>query len=356
MKRKITVASFMMALFSVVLITVIVGMALEMKPAYMAGMAIVLMSLAFTKRPQGALFAGLYPEVWAREIDKRFNSADRDSWRQGIPDKSQYLNMLNDGETVVINLTYFGVSPDVLIDNNTYPIPIQDLTGENIPISCKKFQTKVTPITDDEARGLNYDKIKVAQESHAIKLQEEKTDLAIHSIGPAGNTVNTPVLVTTGADDGTGRKILVKADILKLKNAWDKAKVPVAGRRLVLCPDHINDLLTQDQKFQEQYYNYTTGKIANMFGFEIFEYPTMPMYEPTAKTKLAYGGVVTTHRPASVAFHVQRVAQAKGMTKAYLSLSSTDPQNQRTLLAYRHYDIVLPIRQEAIAAIVSGTV
>lgn len=352
MKRKITVASLVMALVCVALISMALEVALAIPSAYAFP---VLLALSFIPRSaEVSLWAGLYPEVWTSEIIKRFDSLDQDEWRQGIPDKSQYASMTNDGESVVINLTYFGVSPDVLIDNNTYPIPIQDLTGENIPISLKKFQTKVTPITDDEARGLKYDKIRVAQESHATKIGEEKNDLAIHSIAPAGNTANTPVLVTTGADDGTGRKMLVKADILTLKKAWDDKKIPKKGRRLVLCNDHVNDLLTQDQKFQEQYYNYTSGKIANMFSFEIFEYPTMPLYDPVAKTKLAYGGVVTTHRTASVAFHVQRVAQAKGFTKAYLSLSSQDPQNQRSLLAYRHYDLVLPVKQEAIAAIVSA--
>lgn len=306
---------------------------------------------------RGILAAGLYPEVYTAEIIKRFNSADAATWRVGIPNKSQYASMTNDGESVVINMTYFGVSPDVLVDNNTYPIDIQALDGENLPISLKKLQTKATPITDDEIRGLSYDKIRVVQEAHAIKIMEEKNNLGIHSIAPAANTSGTLVLVTTGANDGTGRLRLTRADVLSLKANWDKLKIPVAGRRLVLCPDHINDLLAEDQKFQEQYYNFVSGKVGNMYGFEIYEYPTMPNYHITNKTKLAYGAVPTaSHNPASVAFHILRVAQASGFTKAYLSLSSNDPLNQRNLLNYRHYDIVLPVKNEAIAAIVSGKV
>lgn len=306
----------------------------------------------------GILAAGVYPEVYTREIIKRFNALDMAGWRVGIPNKSQYTSMTADGESVVINMTYFGVSPDVLIDNSTYPIDIQDLNGENIPISLKKFQTKATPVTDDEVRGLSYDKIKVVQEAHVIVIDETKNNLAIHSIAPANNNnAKAPVLVTTGGDcgDGTGRLKLVRADIIRLKKAFDDALIPVAGRRLVLCPAHVQDLLLEDQKFADQYYNYVTGKIANLYGFEVYEYNANPYYVITTKVKLAFGGTVTNaHNMASVAFSLQRVAQANGFTKAYLSESKNDPLYQRNLLNYRHYDVVLPTKVEGQGAIVSG--
>lgn len=307
---------------------------------------------------KGIFAAGLYPEVYTREIIKAFNNLDQAGWRAGIPNKSQYASMTPDGETVVINMTYFGVSPDVLIDNSTYPIDIQELNGENVPISLKKFQTKATPVTDDEIRGLSYDKIKTVQEVHVIVIEQTKNNLAIHSIAPANNNnAKAPVLVTTGADcgDGTGRLKITRTDIIKLKKAFDDALIPVAGRRLVLCPAHVQDLLLEDQKFADQYYNYVTGKIANLYGFEVYEYNACPYYNYTSKAKLAFGGTVTSsHNMASVAFSLQRVAQANGFTKAYLSEAKNDPLYQRNLLNYRHYDLVLPTRVEGQGAIVSG--
>lgn len=361
MKKKITFKSFMLALFSIVLIAVFAATAYQLSSIATIVVGLVLFGLAFIKRPEGALFAGLYPEVWTKEMVKRFTTAGTATWRIGIPDKSQYASMTNDGETVVINMTFFGASPDVLIDNTTYPIDVQDLNGDNIPMSLKKYQTKATPVTDDEVRGLVYDKIKVVQESHATKIEEQKDAMAIHSIAPANNTAAplvAPVLVTTGGDDGTGRKKLLVADILRLKKLWDDAAIPQAGRRLVLCTDHVLDLVGQNQTFEKQYYDYTTGKIANMFGFEIYEYVTMPYYNVSAKTKLAFGGVPVsgTHNKASVGFHLQRVGQAHGFTKAYLSESKNDPLYQRNLLNYRTYDVVLPLKVEGIAAIVSGIV
>ena len=77
--------------------------------------------------------------------------------------------------------------------------------------------------------------------------------------------------------DGT-RKRITRQDIIALKDKFDKLKVPTAGRRLVLCTDHVNDLLLQEQKFADQYYNYQTGKIANLYGFEVYEFVGNPYY------------------------------------------------------------------------------
>lgn len=309
------------------------------------------------KRIKGALFAGLYREAWDKEIIKRFNDADNTGWRQGIRDIGKYFSMLQDGETVVVNLTYFGVSPDVLINNTSYPLAIQALDGENVAVTVNKFQTKATPVTDDEVVGLNYDKIRTVQESHAIKIEEEKNSKALHSVAPASNVAATPVLLTTG-DLVSGRRMMIKKDLLTLRDKVNRLLHPRAGRRLILCNDHINDLLQQDEKFAEQYYNRTTGAIYNTVNFELFESNTNPYFNATTLAKLAYAAVPTpgTHTEASVYFHMQRVVQGKGFSKAYLSASANDPLYQRTLLNYRHYDIVVPYRTEGIAAIASNVV
>lgn len=307
------------------------------------------------KRVKGALFAGLYREAWDKEIIKRFNNGDNTGWRQGIRDIGRYFSMLQDGETVVVNLTYFGVSPDVLINNTSYPLAIQALDGENVAVTVNKFQTKATPVTDDEIVGLNYNKIQVVQESHAIKIEEEKNSKALHSVAPAGNAAATPVLITTG-DLVSGRRMLIKKDLLTLRDKLNRLLHPRTGRRLVLCNDHINDLLNQDEKFADQYYNRTTGAIYNTVNFELFESNTNPYFNATTKAKLSYGAIPAgTDTEASIYFHMQRVVQGKGFSKAYISESANDPLYQRTLLNYRHYDIVVPYKAEGIAAICSAT-
>lgn len=321
----------------------------------MISIGAVLLAASFIPNQHSGFASGIYREAWDSEVIRRFNTADQNSWRQGIRDLGRYFSMLQDGETVVVNLTFFGVSPDVLINNTSYPIAVQALDGENVAVTVHKFQTKATPITDDEMFGLNYDKIRTVQEAHVIKIEEEKNAMGLHSITPTANTANTPVLLTTG-DLVDGRRMLRKKDLLTLRKSLDDKKVPAKGRRLVFCNDHVIDLLEQDQKFNDQYYNYATGKIANVAGFEIFEFTDAPFINVTNKQKLAYGGVPTSdHTRASVFFHVGSVVQGKGFTKTYLSESGKDPLNQRNLLNYRHYDIVTPYKQQGIGAVASAT-
>lgn len=296
--------------------------------------------------------AGVYREVWTEQVEKGLTHAETATFLDGIKDQSKYVT--GDDEAQVIHSTYFGVKPDVLINNTTYPIALQDLNGTDFTVELAKFQTLRTPVTDDELHALTYDKIGSVKEAHVEAIDEKKHDKGIHALAPDADTADTPVLVTTGADDGTGRKRLTRADVITLKGKYDAEKFPAKGRRLVLCNDHVQDLLLEDQKFAEQYYNYTTGKIANLYGFEVYEYVNNPYFNPETKTKLTFDAVPDTERQASVAFCVSRAVKARGITKMYWSKAENDPANQRNEINFRHYYIVLPTAKKCIGAIVSG--
>lgn len=291
-------------------------------------------------------------EAYTREVERGLTHAETATFLDGIKDQSQYV--VDGDEAQVIHSTFFGVKPDVLINNTTYPIDIQQLDGDDFTVSLDKYQTKATPVTDDELYAATYDKMANVKQSHVESIAETKFDKAIHALAPQSHTNSTPVLVTTGADDGTGRKRLVRADIVRLKKAYDDQKIPMKGRRLVLCNDHIQDLLLDDQKFADQYYNYTTGKIANLYGFEVYEYVNNPYYVVATKTKKSFGAVPgATDRQASVAFVVSRAVKASGKTKMYWKKAENDPEYQRNLMNFRHYFIVVPTALKCIGAIVS---
>ena len=113
--------------------------------------------------------------------------------------------------------------------------------------------------------------------------------------------------------------------------------------------------LLDDQKFADQYYNYQSGKIANLYGFEVYEYTATPYYTVSSKAKKAWGSVpAATDNQASVAFSVERAMRADGDTKVYLSDAKNDPQYQRRLYSLKHYSICLPLKKDAQGAIVSG--
>jgi hypothetical protein len=308
------------------------------------------------------LRAGIYVEIWTGEQIKAFRTDVATlGWLAAIPSYDQYVRPGIGSEADIIHLVAVGADPEVLINNTTYPIAIVALPDGDRAISLDKYQTTATPITDDELHSISYDKIASVVERHTFAVNETKYAKAIHALTPQTNTDSTPVLKTTGetAPEG-GRKMLTRKDIITLKKAFDKIKCPVMGRILVLCPDHIADLLAADQKFADQYYNYTSGKIANLYSFEVYEFAACPYFSqpvtgqtPIPATKIAYNAIPgDTDTQASVAYYALRMFKATGTTKTYPT--PAEATRQQHLYNVRHYFVALPKKQEAMGAIYSA--
>lgn len=300
---------------------------------------------------QGALRAGVYKEIWTGELVKALREFLAGTWLDGIPDNSSIVN--ND----VIHLVEVGVDPDVLVNNTTYPIPLQALDDKDIAIKLDKFQTKVTPITDDELYAISYDKIARVKESHSNAINDAKFAKAAHALCAQKNTAKTPVLTTTGErDTATGRLKLTVKDVLAMKAALDKLGVPTTNRRLVLCTDHVNDLLETDQRFKEQYnIDRNTGKVGKLYGFDIYEFANTPYYTSKGEKK-AVGdkGETAGDFHCSFAFYTQRVFKATGSTKMYWSPAENNPEYQRNLVDFRHYFICMFKKADAGVVMTSG--
>lgn len=349
MKRNLKLKAVSGLLFNAVM-GFVLAFALGVLPAVGAVAAVGGTMMLGGFMPKDVAMEGVLTEVWTGELIKALRAGDKATFLDGLPDYSQYA------ENDVIHMVDVGGDPEVLVNNTTYPIAIQQITDTDAVFSLDKFQTKPTSITDDELYALSYDKMSSVKERHAQALLVKKYAKAIHALAPDSNAAKTPVLKTTGDVEGgaaTGRRMLQRSDIIALKKRFDVMQVPAEDRRLVLCPDHVNDLLMQDQKFAEQYYNYTTGKIANLYGFQVYEFVNNPVYK-TAGTKVTFGTAAGANElQASVAFYGKMTFKATGSTKMYYSEAKTDPQNQRSLVNFRHYFIVLPKKKEAIAAIMS---
>lgn len=291
--------------------------------------------------PSGALRAGVFREIWTGELVKTLRGKMAGTWLDGIPDNSSIVD--ND----VIHLVDVGVDPDVLINNTTYPIPEQALDDEDIPVSLDKFQTKVTPVTDDELYAVSYDKISRVKESHGNAIADAKFRKAAHALCATENTAKTPVLKTTGAADG-GRKKMTADDVLRMKAAMDKLKVPAQGRRLVLCSDHVNDLLGSSQTFKEQYnINRADGTVGKLYGFEVYEFDGNPLYTTAGKKKVVGSTAAAGEYECSFAFQTDRVFKATGSTKMYYSEAVLNPSTQKNTINFRHYFIAMPKKADA---------
>lgn len=295
------------------------------------------------------LRAGIFTEVWTGELVKAFRTAAENvGWYNRIRNYDAYV------KHDVIHLVDVGADPTVVVNNTTYPLQVENLDDGDIAVTLDKFQSKPTRIKDDELHAISYDKMKSVVDRHKEAFLEVKFARAIHSLAPAKNTDKTPVILTTGATTD-GRKAMTRTDIITLKKKFDKAGIPADGRILVLCADHVADLLENDQKFADQYYNYKTGKIANLYGFEVYEYEKCPYFDAAKLEKKAYGVVPgASDMQASVAFSTHRAMRADGSTKSYLSEAAQDPQNQANLFSMRTYTICLPTKAEGQGAIVSA--
>ena len=296
--------------------------------------------------PKGAALEGVYTEVWTGELVKQLRGGMTASWLDGVSDYSAAVN------NEVVHLVDVGGDPDVLINNTTYPIAAQELEDGDIALGLDKFQTKKTAVSDDQLFAISYDKMGSVIERHGDAITIAKFKKAAHALAPNSNTAKTPVVPTSGEDDN-GRKKCTRKDIIALKRKLDALQVPTAGRRLVLCSDHVNDLLEDDQKFRDQYYNYTTGKIANMYGFEVYEFENCPYFTKEG-TKVPFKNSPSgTDHQASFCFYTKRVFRAQGSTKMYYRDAQTNPDYQQNEVNFRHYYIVLPKKMEALGAIYS---
>ena len=348
MKR--LVMKLMIALLVNAIVGGLIALAVGVAP-WMGAVALNVLAIAVGAcLPKGALRAGVFTEVWTGELVKSLRGGLEGSWLDGVPDQSTIVN--ND----VIHLVEVGVDPDVLINNTTYPIPSQALEDKDIAVKLDKFQTKVTPITDDELYAASYDKMARVKESHSNAINDSKFTKAAHALCAQENTAKTPVLKTTGERDAeTGRLRLTMADLVALQAAMDKLHVPAENRRLVLCSDHVNDLLLVSQTFREQYnIDRATGKVGKLYGFDVYEYANTPLYTQAGKKKNLGVAAEAGQFNCSFAFYTPRVFKATGSTKMYYSEAATDPEYQRNKINFRHYFLCMPKKADAGVVMMSG--
>lgn len=298
------------------------------------------------------LMAGVLQELWTGELINKFRHVG--TFMEKIPSMNQYVN--ND----VIHLSDIGADPEVLINNNTYPIDNVQRDDEDVTVSLDKYDTENTKITDDELYALPYDKEGSAIRQHREALEEATIEKSLHAMCPQEDADGTPVIETTGDSNGADepRKRLKPADIVALKKKFDQLKVPKRDRVLVLCNDHVEDLLLTSENFEKNYVNkdIESGKIMNMYGFDIHELSYNPVFDSSTGEKKAYGtaDAPSTDQNASVAFYAGRAGKATGSVKMYRKIAADDPENRATLIGFRLRHIAFPKKKEGFGAIVSA--
>lgn len=300
--------------------------------------------------------AGINQEIWTDVLVQEFTAFENAGFLELIPDESRFVSATT-GENEVIHLVDIGADPEVITNNITYPIGVVTQDDQDITIKLDTHVTKATKITHEEVQYITYNKISVVVEKHKHAIMVRKHDRAVHALAPVENKTTTPVLVATGAADENGRKRLRKVDIQSLTKEFNDQGVSLKDRGLILTSDHYFDLKYEadEKKLSDDFLKMDeNGKLLSLLeGFNAFLYLDMPYFDYTTKQKLSFGGTpLENHRMASVAFYGRDMFKAKGNTWTYDDPATT--QNHARLFNARHNFIVLPRKERAIAAIVSG--
>lgn len=305
----------------------------------------------FIPRPANALFVGLNKEVW---IDKLMEDFYADS---GFLVESEDMSEFVDND--VINLTEIGADPNVLLNNNTFPVTAAQRTDTALTLTLETYDTENTTVRNAEQVELAYDKMASVLKGHKRALRLEGLLRAAHNYAPTATGANTPILKTTGADRGDGLKRAKFEDFMALENYYDDKEWGAAGdgsRILILHPKHKADLQAQDLTMYNRIFDVSTGRaVAYLYGFKVYMYSKTARYHKTTDAKVAYKAAAGANDSfASQAFLKTEVMRADGSLKMFELLN--DPYTRADIIGFQRRGLYLPIRNKAIASLMSPAV
>lgn len=286
----------------------------------------------------------LQKEIWLEQLMNNF-----------YPETS-FLNFAVDFSAFVeydkLNMAEVGVDPEVLINNNTYPIDVKNREDKPLSISLDLYETENTLIREPEAVELSYNKLESVIYGHRQALQTMAGMKAAHAFTPIKDTQFTPIIETTG-DISEGFKRLVPENILKLKRRFDELDINPENRNLVLCPAHLEDLILYDLKAFKDLTEWKDGKPSRFAGFNILQFTKTPTFNSNTKQKKSFGAVKeNTDTYCSFAFASDEVMKADGEVKMYIT--EHDPKQRATIIGFDKRFVALPIRNKGIGAIITG--
>lgn len=329
MKKKISISNLIYNL--VIALAVAFVMGFNPITAIVASLAVGTI-LSFVKLPKRALFAGVAKEIWTDVLMKNF-----------IPDIS-FLGRSRDFSSLVeyntINLADIGVSPNVLVNNTSYPIPVHQRTDTPLALPLSVLDTENTLVRNTEEIEASYDKMESVLQQHREALLTKAGTLAAYNYAPQAANAFNYVLQATGAGGA-----LTFADVLRLSAAYDAANVPKTGRVLVLSPKHLGDLEAEDLEKYRAVFGNTTY---NMFGFTVFVFSENPTYT-TAGVKNPYGSI--DGQVASFSYTDTEVMRAIGDIEMFADLNN--PYERGDIVGFQLRFAGLSIRNKYSGAIYS---
>jgi len=290
--------------------------------------------------------SGLRKEVWLKQLMKKYYP------------ESSFLTYTKDFSSLVendaINMTEAGVDPNVLINNTTYPIITGIRIDSPIRIELDLFETENTLVRNPEVIEYSYDQLENVLMGHRNILRVTTAEKAAHAFAPNENTPKTPLILTSGSAVADGSRLrLSMLDVLLMKERYDDMDIPLEDRYLVLHPKHVSDLIIEDLKSFKDITDIVNGQPKRFAGFNILQFSRSAIYDLSTMKKKSFGavpGVFDTF--CSFSFYKEEVMKADGTVKMYRR--DNDPEERGTIVGFDKRFIAVPIRNQAIGAILSN--
>ncbi|MFV0501270.1 MAG: hypothetical protein ACK5MH_06755 [Bacteroidales bacterium] len=268
-------------------------------------------------------------------------------------------------------LTADGVRLNKLINNvgfrvnNTDAFVAKKMDGKKIFVEFEKYDTEPTSVDDAEIRAIGYDKRNEVRKKHAESFKLGIRDHVLWKLAPSvSDNPDMPVMRTTGADDGTGRKRLTFADLVKYLEKVKALNLPNENEfYMVLCPEHSTDLILDRDSaayFADKsiFFDMQTGKVKSVMGFKFFENNAVLAYDNAGNKKAKGAALISTDRRASLFFYAPNTFYHIEKVKILYKPETTDTKSADPTSEFRTqtYGIVDRIEDIGVGALVSGIV
>ena len=120
--------------------------------------------------------AGLRKEVWLNVILEQYD--EEVTFLDNTTDLSAFV------ENDKINLAEAGIDPDVLINNTTYPVAVNERTDTPYALDLDYYDTENTLLRNAEAIELAYNKMQSITRRHAQALKNKQAERSTFNFAP----------------------------------------------------------------------------------------------------------------------------------------------------------------------------
>ena len=119
-----------------------------------------------------------FPEIWEKRVHQTLSQGGIADFLDGVRELDG--DVMEIGENNVIHVPTTEFKPDVLINNSTYPLAVQNYDENEVAIRLDKYQTKAVKVTDDQTIGSSYDKIDAVTRSQTKSVYASMVSLYMH--------------------------------------------------------------------------------------------------------------------------------------------------------------------------------